>query len=61
MSLLRFSQVAGAPAIDPEDTHNDDLEAAPTRSDGYQPLAIENVSPRQFVSLDLRLIFRDEC
>lgn len=29
---------------EPDQVENEDLEAAPTRSDGYQPLAAEAVS-----------------
>lgn len=44
---LTFRTVSGAPIAITDESSDEDLEAAPTRSDGYQSLATESVSQRQ--------------
>lgn len=43
---LRLSRLAvsGAPAILEHESGNEDIEAAPLRADGYQPIAVDEVS-----------------
>ncbi|KIM82305.1 carbohydrate-binding module family 50 protein [Piloderma croceum F 1598] len=37
-----MTRVSGAPVAIPEESSDDDLEAAPSRADGYKPLATES-------------------
>lgn len=51
-----------APIAIPEEHGNDDIEAAPSRTDGYQALANESVSAERFFvrkpKIDLNLSLR---
>jgi len=54
-----MTRVSGAPIAKPEETSDDDLEAAPSRADGYQALATESdtISGRRSNTSAYRTIF----